>query len=491
MASGGDPTARRKLPPPRPGPPRRGPTRSLPRPKSGEPIPPPTAGSGPPPATAGVPSPTPAGVPASTPFDKPKPRELDALIADELAAVMKSFNVDQTLGADMTLAAGTASPATPLRRGQAIEGRIVAVHPPDVFVEIPGQRDQGVLPSAQFDEAPPRPGMTVSCTIEGYDAANGLWLLSRRGAARIVTDWSQLQPHAIVEARVTGVNKQRTGLLVEVHGIRGFLPASQIDLHRVEDLEAYLQQRLKVEVLEASPAEQKLVVSRRAVLERERQEQAEKFWSGIEEGHILRGTVRNIKSFGVFVDLGGVDGLIPASELAWQRVDNLEEIVRVGQEVEVAVIRQDREARKVTLSLKRVHGDPWAEFAARVRPGSRLNAVITRLAEFGAFAEVEPGIEGLIHITELAPHRVRRVSDVVQAGQRVDVEVLAVDRDNHRLSLSLRAVVQKQQEAEQAAAAAELAADLREAEQRLARRKPSRPGLRGGIGSEPLPPVEE
>jgi small subunit ribosomal protein S1 len=231
-------------------------------------------------------------------------------------------------------------------------------------------------------------------------------------------------------------------------------------------------------------------VSRRAVLERERQRQAEQFWAQIQEGQILRGTVRSIRPFGAFIDLGGADGLLPASELAWQRVEKIEDILKVGQEVEVVVTRLDREQRKLTVSLKRLTTDPWAEFASTIRPGTTLNGVVTRLTDFGAFVEVAPGIEGLVHISELAPHRVRRTSDVVQPGQQVHVEVLSIEPENRRLSLSMRSITQQQAEAAAAAQAEEERIDLQEAMERLAQRKPSRPGLRGGIGSEPLPPLE-
>jgi small subunit ribosomal protein S1 len=421
-----------------------------------------------------------------------KPRELDTLIEAELQAALAGVDLEKSLISTAGSQGGpsSASAEASHKRGERIEGRIVAIHGRDVFVDIPGERSQGVLPLEQFEGQTPRVGDTVLCRLESYDSTQGLWQLSRQGAAQLVSDWTQLQPHAVVEARVVGVNKQRSGLLVEVAGIRGFLPASQIDLQRVDDLDAWVNQRLKVEVVEVRPAERNLVVSRRAVLERERQRQAEQFWAQIEEGQILRGTVRAIRPFGAFIDLGGADGLLPASELAWQRVEKIEDILKVGQEVEVVVARLDREQRKLTLSLKRLTTDPWEEFASTIRPGTILNGVVTRLTDFGAFVEVAPGIEGLVHISELATHRVRRASDVVQQGQQVNVEVLSIEPDNRRLSLSMRSIAQRQAEATAAAQAEEERINLQEAMERLAQRKPSRPGLRGGIGSEPLPPPE-
>lgn len=481
----------RRLPPPRPGPPRReGVPRRWPR-RTNEAASDEVVDKGPQsPAAGAIPSPAP---PLSGPGRLPlKRRELDAQIESELQAVLSGLDLEQSLRS-----AGQSSPELTassvggnLKRGQTVVGRIVAVHGRDVFVDIPGERHQGVVPLEQFEGQIPRPGEEISCRLEHYDAANGLWQLSRQGAAQIVTDWSQLQPHMIVEARVVGVNKQRTGLLVEVAGVKGFLPASQIDLQRVDDLDAWVQQRLKVEIVEVNPAERNLVVSRRAVLERERQQKAETFWAQVEEGQVLRGVVRSVRPFGAFVDLGGADGLLPASELTWQRVEKIEDVVQPGQEVEVTAVRVDREQRKLTLSLKRLTADPWEQWAAQTRPGAVLTGLVTRVTDFGAFVQVAPGIEGLVHISELAPHRVRRPSEVVQPGQQVVVELLSIDPQQRRLSLSMRTVVQRQQEAQAAAQAEEERLDLQEAMERLNQRKPSRPGLRGGIGSEPLPPLE-
>jgi small subunit ribosomal protein S1 len=412
------------------------------------------------------------------------------MIENELQAALTGWDLEQSLQATTPPELQASSMvAGNLKPGQTITGKILAIHGRDVFVDLPGQRYQGVIPLDQFAGRAPVVGEEVHCRLERYDAENGLWQLALQGAAQVVTNWSQLQPQMIVEARVVGVNKQRSGLLVEVAGVRGFLPASQIDLQRVEDLDAWVQQRLKVKILEVNPAERNLVVSRRAVLEAERQQKAEEFWAQVEEGQVLRGVVRHVRPFGAFVDLGGADGLLPASELAWQHVDKIEDVVQPGQPVEVMVTKIDRSQRKLTLSLKRLSADPWEQWAAQTRPGATISGVVTRLAEFGAFVQVAPGIEGLVHITELAPHRVRRVSEVVQPGQQVSVEVLSVDPQQRRLSLSMRTLIQRHQEAEAAARIEEQQHDIQEAIERLAQRKPSRPGLRGGIGSDPLPPL--
>jgi small subunit ribosomal protein S1 len=285
----------------------------------------------------------------------------------------------------------------------------------------------------------------------------------------------------IVEARVTGTNKNKTGLTVEVAGIKGFLPASQLDLYRVENIEQFVGQRLKVMVAEVNPEERNLIVSRRAVQEKEKQAKAEEFWKNVQEGQVRKGIVRSIKPFGAFVDLGGADGLIPASEFSWQRVNDLNEFVKVGQEVEVLINRIDFEVRKIGLSMKQLTVSPFEEYAKVVKAGARVRGKVSRIADFGAFVELTPGVEGLIHVSEISTQRVRRVRDIVSEGQSVEVEVLSVDPTTRRIALSLKRIAQEQEDATDAADQAERDADLKAAEEMMANR-PANPNLRGGVG---------
>jgi small subunit ribosomal protein S1 len=374
-------------------------------------------------------------------------------------------------------------PTAPTVPGQRKKGTVISIHGKDVFVDVPGGRSQGVLPMQQFEGQTPKIGDVVEFDIEGYDPANGLLKLTREGAAQVVTDWSSVAYGMIVEARVTELNKNKTGLMIEVNGIRGFLPASQLDLYRVENLDQFVNQRLKVMVSEVNPEERNLIVSRRALLERERQQKAEQFWATLEEGKVFTGViVKSVIPFGAFVDLGGADGLIPVSELSWTRVENPEEVVKPGQLVDVKVIRIDPENRKIGLSLKVLHGNPWDEFAQQHRPGSRVSGKVTRITDFGAFVELVPGIEGLLHVSELSTQRVRRVRDVVSEGQTVAVQIQSIDPDARRISLSLKAVAADAEAAADEAAEVEKRSDLEAAYERMANR-PANPNLRGGIGT--------
>jgi small subunit ribosomal protein S1 len=413
---------------------------------------------------------------------KPNNRELDKMIEDELSQAMSGFEVEATVAQEETnqkpKAAGTPG-------GQRKKGRVVGIHGKDVFVEVPGGRSQGVLPLQQFEGKTPTIGDEVEFEVERYDAGDGLLVLTREGAAQSVSDWSSVALHMIVEVRVTGTNKNKTGLTIEVNGIKGFLPASQLDLYRVEDLDQFLNQRLKVQVVEISPEERNLIVSRRALLERERAQKAEQFWTEIEEGQLRKGVVKSVKPFGAFVDLGGADGLIPVSEFSWQRVNDLNELVKVGQEVQVMVARLDRETRKIGLSIRALTTSPFDEFTKENRVGSRLTGKVTRVAEFGAFVELAPGVEGLVHVSELSTQRIRRVRDVVSEGQTVEVDILNMDPTSRRIGLSLKSIAKQKEDADEAASEAERVADLKAAEDVMANR-PVNPNLRGGIGSSSI-----
>ena len=407
---------------------------------------------------------------------KPNSRLLDKEIEDELNQAMAGFDAKATIAPPVP-PPGAARPL----KGARKSGRVVGIHGKDVFIEVPGGRGQGVLPTQQFEGQIPQLGDVVEFDIDHYDAGDGLLILTRQGSVQAVSDWSGIAYGMIVEAKVTGTNKNKTGLTVEVNGIKGFLPASQLDLYRVENIDQFVNQRLKVMVAEVIPEERNLIVSRRAVLEREKQVKGEQFWATVAEGKVQKGIVRSVKPFGVFVDLGGADGLLPVSEISWQRVNDPNELFKVGDSVEVKINRIDFEARKISLSLRALTTSPWDEFAKEIMPGARVTGKVTRLADFGAFVELRPGIEGLIHVSELSTQRVRRVRDVIDEGQSVDVEILSVDPAARRIALSLKSIMSAEEAAAAAKEQAEELADRKAAEEARASR-PVNPNLRGGVG---------
>lgn len=425
-------------------------------------------------ATAEAPAaePSPAGVPARP---QPSPttsfRDLDKGLDQEIEAAMGGMSAMDMYG-DLSPKANR--PSLNKGTGGPKKGKIIRIHGPDIFIELPGGRSQGLLPMTQFAEGAPKVGDEVEVNIEGYDQANGLVILTRKGAA-IQADWSSVAVNQVVEARVTATNKG--GLSVTVNNIRGFIPVSQIDLYRVEQTEQFVNQKLLCMVTEVNPAERNLVLSRRALLEKEREESREKVWNELAEGQVRDGIVRSVKEFGAFVDMGGVDGLLHISEMSWSRVADAGTVVQVGQPIKVVVLKIDREKRKVSLGYKQLQASPWENVPQTYIPSNIIKGKVTRLTDFGAFVELEEGVEGLIHISELAPQRVRRVGDVVQEGQEVTVMVLNVDPTQRRISLSLKAALPKVAEA----------AEAEEEEEEAVEVKPPRPRttpLRGGIGGE-------
>jgi small subunit ribosomal protein S1 len=400
----------------------------------------------------------------------PVDRSFDESLERELQEAMEGFSDKDLLGERSPREQRRERGGAP---GAPHKGKVFRVHAGDVFIEIPGGRTQGVLPAQQFPEGVPPPGTEIDVHIEGFDAASGVYLLSRQGAA-VEVDWSSVAAGMIVEARVTGTNKG--GLTVDVNGIRGFLPISQLELFRVEDTAPYVNQRLRCLVTEVEPVMSNLVVSRRALLEKEREEARGKLWGELAEGQVRQGVVRSVKDFGAFVDLGGVDGLLHVSEMSWTRVADATKVVQPGQSLKVVVLKIDHERQKLSLGLKQLTASPWDAVAEKYHPGTVVAGKVSKLMDFGAFVELEPAVEGLIHISELSPQRVRRVADVVKEGQEVQVMVLGVDPAQRRISLSLKAAVPAEAEAEATGPAEETAPEEPP--------KPPRPRktpLRGGL----------
>jgi ribosomal protein S1 len=354
------------------------------------------------------------------------------------------------------------------------KGKVVAIRGKSVFVDL-AAKSEGVVPIEQFQGALPNVGDMIDVVIDRFDPAEGLLILSLKGAA-VEANWENVHKGMIVEAKVTKTNKG--GLEVEVNGIRGFLPIGQIEISRVEDAAIYINQKLRVVVTEANAREKNLVVSRRELLEQERAEQREKTWAELEEGQVRHGVVRSVKDFGAFVDLGGVDGLLHVGEMSWARISDPSGFLRIGQEVDVKILKIDRETKKLSLGLKQLTPSPWDRAEEKYARGMTVKGKVTRLMDFGAFVELEPGIEGLLHISELSPNRVRRVADIVKPEQEVEVRILKIEPDARKISLSLRPILTQPVEPEE-----------EEEDDAPAAPKPVRKvPLKGGLGdNEPKP----
>jgi small subunit ribosomal protein S1 len=384
--------------------------------------------------------------PAAPPAAKPAPQKQPAKhypppnirdqLSPDLEAEFQAALGDLSLDALMNeAAAGEIVPEiTPESR---VTGRVGRISRDDVFVEL-GGRNQGIVPLRQFG-SPPNEGEQLELLVVRFNLEEGIYELSRPAAAVDVGNWDEVSEGQIIEVTVTGSNKG--GLECQVAGIRGFIPLGQISIYRVENPEELIGQRLACVVTEANRERRNLVLSHRAVMERERNEQREKLLGELAPGQIREGIVRSIKDFGAFVDLGGVDGLVHISQLSWDRVNHPSEVLEVGQKIKARVEKFDKETGKVSLSYREVGANPWQNAAAKYPVAARVTGTVSRLMDFGAFVKLEPGVEGLIHISELGHGRVFRARDVLSEGQEVEVKVLSVDEENQRISLSLKALL--------------------------------------------------
>jgi ribosomal protein S1 len=352
------------------------------------------------------------------------------LEAEYLAAVGDtSFN-------DLMTSPTASAPPTELAPETRVTGKVAKIHRDDVFVDLPGMT-QGVVSLRQF-ETPPVEGADLELMVTRFNADEGLYELSRPNAAVAVGNWEDIQEGQIVDVTVTGSNKG--GLECEISGVRGFIPLGQLSMHRIEHPEDYVGQRLACVVTEANRDRRNLVLSHRAVMEREREEKRGKLLEELEPGQLREGVVRSIKDFGAFVDLDGADGLIHVSQLSWERVNHPSEVLEIGQKVKVRVEKFDKDTGKISLSYREIGENPWAKAASKYYAGARVSGAVSRLMDFGAFVKLEPGIEGLIHVSELSYSRVWRPSDMLSEGQEVEVKVLSIDTDKQRISLSLKAL---------------------------------------------------
>src|SRR5947209_13634634 len=363
---------------------------------------------------------------------RPDESDLDQEIDAALAGVPleEMYNKDRAAPASTTPASAAAGGKSARR------GRIVSVNKDDAFVDF-GGKSQGIVSMLQF-EAEPKVGEEYDFFVERYDEREGLLVLTRKGGLSTNVSWENLEVGQIVEGTVTGTNKG--GLELEVKNMRAFMPAGQVDIYHVPDLTQFVGQKLQAEVTQFEAGARNLVLSRRNILEREREEKKVKLMQELAEGQIRRGTVRNVMDFGAFVDLGGVDGLLHVPEMTFKRGrQNAAEFVKTGDVLDVKVTRIDPDTGKISLSLKQALGtDPWADAATKYAVGTAITGRVTKVESFGAFIEVEEGLEGLLPVSEMSWQRIRHPSDVVKEGDTVRLVVISIDPPQRRISFSLK-----------------------------------------------------
>jgi len=346
------------------------------------------------------------------------------------------------------------------RRNETIEGVIVSVSPSEVIVDI-GCKSEGIVTSRDLVRLEPEfrdsleVGKQVMVSVLRPEDREGNIILSL-SRAQVERDWVKVaelfEAETVLEEEVTGFN--RGGLIAHVGRVRGFVPASQVvrirlprsasDEERQEALSQLVGEKLHLKIIEMDRRRNRLILSERAAVREWRQGRKEQLLDKLAEGEIRKGVVSSLCNFGAFVDLGGADGLVHLSELSWRRVNHPSEVLEVGQEVEVYVLGVDQDRRRIALSLKRLQPEPWSAVEERYKIGQLVEATVTNITEFGAFAQLDEFIEGLIHISELSDQRIAHPSEVVKEGEKVSLRIIRIDPERQRMGLSLRRVNEDQ-----------------------------------------------
>ncbi len=349
--------------------------------------------------------------------------EIDGKIVPNYAATMVSFD-----------------------EGDVVNGRVVRIDKDEVLVDI-GYKAEGVIPSNELSirkSVDPAEevelGEEVDALVLTKEDAEGRLILSKK-RARFEKAWRRIEIAADSGEPVEGsvIEVVKGGLILDL-GVRGFLPASLVDIRRVHNLDEFMGQTLECKVIELNRSRNNVVLSRRAVLEEERKEVREQILGRLEPGQVVEGKISNIVDFGAFVDLDGIDGLIHISELSWSHVNHPSEVVAIGDTVRIKVLDIDRDRQRISLGLKQTQEDPWQRVISTHRSGDVLEGAVTKVVAFGAFVEILPGVEGLVHISELADHHVENPSEVVEPGTNLNVKILEIDEERRRLSLSIKRV---------------------------------------------------
>ena len=359
-------------------------------------------------------------------------------------------NVDMSMDADSfeALLAEYEQDQKAIREGEIVSGRVVDIVGDFIVIDI-GFKSEGQVPKAEFiaegGELSVKIGDQVDVLVEATENESGLCVLSKEKADRLMV-WEEISKAAerddIVEGTI--ISRVKGGLSVDI-GVRAFLPGSQVELRPTRNLDKFIGQKFRFKIIKFNKKRGNIVLSRRALLEKERATLKAKTLEKLREGAVLDGVVKNITEYGAFVDLGGIDGLLHVTDLSWHRVRHPSDIVSIGEELDLKVLSVDPEKERVSLGLKQLLPDPWTLTAQKYPAGSIIEGKVVRIVSFGAFVSVEPGIDGLIHISQVSTHRVNKVEDELTVGDIVRVKVLDVDPQAKRISLSRKQVIAQEQ----------------------------------------------
>jgi small subunit ribosomal protein S1 len=330
--------------------------------------------------------------------------------------------------------------ATDLEEQEVVKGIVVAINDRDVVLNI-GYKSDGLVPTNEFRDTPDlKVGDEVEVYVEEREDKNGELVLSRR-KAKIVGAWDKIQKALDQDEIIEGLVKRRTkgGLIVDVHGVEAFLPGSQIDVKPIRDFDVFVGKKMEVKVVKINYSNDNVVVSHKVLIEKDLEKQKAEILNNLEKGQVLEGVIKNMTNFGVFIDLGGVDGLLHITDISWGRINHPEEVLKLDEKVKVVVLDFDEGKKRISLGMKQLTSHPWDSLAEGLDVGSKVKGKIVNVADYGAFLEIAPGVEGLIHVSEMSwSQHLRNPQDFINVGDELEAVVLTLDKDERKMSLGIK-----------------------------------------------------
>lgn len=329
---------------------------------------------------------------------------------------------------------------TTIEEKELVKGSVVGINARDVILNI-GFKSDGLVSAAEFRDLPDlKVGDEVEVFIEEQENANGQLVLSRR-KAKIVQAWAKIKEAYENDLVIEGFVKRRTkgGLIVDIYGVEAFLPGSQIDVKPIRDFDVFVGKAMEVKVVKINYSNDNVVVSHKVLIEKDLEQQKAEILNNLEKGQVLEGTIKNMTNFGVFIDLGGVDGLLHITDISWGRINHPEEVLNLDETVKVVVLDFDEDKKRISLGMKQLSAHPWDALPAELEVGSKVKGKIVNVADYGAFLEIQPGVEGLIHVSEMSwSQHLRNPQDFIKIGDELEAVVLTLDKDERKMSLGIK-----------------------------------------------------
>lgn len=353
----------------------------------------------------------------------------------------RGFGVGYSKEDKAKLTAAYEGTITAVPEKEVVTGTVVGMTDKDIILNI-GYKSDGLVPRSEFRDIEDQLqiGTQVEVYVEEQEDAGGQLVVSRK-KARVAQAWKQIQNGLESDIIIEGEVKRRTkgGLIVDIYGIEAFLPGSQIDVKPIRDFDVYVGKKMEVKVVKINAVNENVVVSHKVLIEKDLEEQKAQILNNLEKGQVLEGVIKNMTSFGVFIDLGGVDGLLHITDISWGRISDPKEVLQLDEKVQVVVLDFDEDKKRISLGMKQLQAHPWEQLSEEVQVGSRLKGRVVNVPDYGAFVEVAPGVEGLVHVSEMSwSQHLRNPQDFMKPGDEVETVVLAIDRNERKLSLGIK-----------------------------------------------------